>query len=83
MNPARPTVMGGYGSITGILVETETKKPKKRLASPDLWELSRLEGGQVKDLVDEMKQNAYNSDEMNEETQEIELNEEEAPFLEG
>ena len=46
-----------YGSITGIIVETEGKSSetgkKKRIASPDLWEYTRLKGGNVLNMVDD------------------------------
>ena len=46
-----------YGSITGIVVETEGKSSeagkKKRIASPDLWEYTRLKGGNVLNLVND------------------------------
>ena len=46
-----------FGSITGILVETENKNTengkKKRIASPDLWEYTRLKGGNVLNLVED------------------------------
>jgi hypothetical protein len=79
-----------YGSITGILVETEDKNPnngkKKRIASPDMWEYQRLKGGNVLNLIDdESFKNLENveDEELNEEEPEIELNEEEPPFLLG
>ncbi len=82
-----------YGSITGILVETHNNKSeagkKKRIASPDLWEYTRLKGGNVLNLIDdenlENMQNPNNDDfDMeNEEAPEIELNDDEPPFLEG
>lgn len=80
-----------YGSITGIVVETEGKSSeagkKKRIASPDLWEYTRLKGGNVLNLVNDENfkdlENAAEDNELNEEVPEIELNEEEPPFLMG
>ncbi len=80
-----------YGSITGIVVETEGKSSeagkKKRIASPDLWEYTRLKGGNVLNLVNDENfkdlENAAEDNELNEEVPEIELNDEEPPFLMG
>lgn len=82
-----------YGSITGILVETEGGKSteagkKKRIASPDLWEYTRLKGGNVLNLIDDenldqMQNGAADDEDMAEEEAEIELNDEEPPFLQG
>ena len=80
-----------YGSITGIVVETEGKSSeagkKKRIASPDLWEYTRLKGGNVLNLVNDENfkdlENAAEDNELNEEEPEIELNDEEPPFLMG
>ena len=62
----------------------ETKK--KRLASPDLWEYTRLQGGNVLNLIDDenlRNMQTNDNEELNEEEAEIELNEEEPPFLFG
>ena len=78
-----------HESITGIKPEVFSdldKKDvtKKRLASPDLWEMTRLKGGQVLDKDDTLNMDgvvADNLDELDEEDNEIELNEERPPFL--
>lgn len=91
---ATSTNLGGnskYGSITGIVVETEGKSSeagkRKRIASPDLWEYTRLKGGNVLNLVNDENfkdlENAAEDNELNEEVPEIELNDEEPPFLMG
>jgi len=89
----KPTKTAGekmYGSITGIVVETEDKTKngkKKRIASPDLWEYTRLKGGNVLNLIDDENlqdmQNMQDDNELNEEEAEVELNDEEPPFLMG
>jgi len=44
-----------FGGITGILLDTSEstkgKSGKNRIASPDLWELTRLQGANVLSLV--------------------------------
>ena len=81
-----------YGSITGIIVETEERDPttgkKKRIASPDLWEYTRLKGGNVLNLIDDanlqdMQNGADDNELLDEDEAEIELNDEEPPFLMG
>jgi ATP-dependent RNA helicase DHX8/PRP22 len=74
------------GSITGIKIDTNDAgdNKKKRLDSPDMWELTRLRGGQVMDKDEELGIQgaiAENLDELDEEDKEIELNEEHPPFL--
>ena len=72
-------------------METEGKSSeagkKKRIASPDLWEYTRLKGGNVLNLVNDENfkdmENAAEDNELNEEEPEIELNDEEPPFLMG
>ena len=64
-----------------------TGKPK-RIASPDLWEYTRLKGGNVLGLIDDenmrnMDQQVDETDMLDEEQPEIELNEDEPPFLVG
>lgn len=79
-----------FGSITGIFLETEDSQKKmnakNRIASPDLWEYSRLKGGNVLNLIEDKNiegiQNAMEH-EFDEEMPEIELNDKEAPFLSG
>ena len=73
------------------MIETEGKSSeagkKKRIASPDLWEYTRLKGGNVLNLVNDENfrdmENAAEDNELNEEVPEIELNDEEPPFLMG
>lgn len=80
---------GKFGSITGIVVDTSTavnKAGKNRISSPDLWELTRLKGGNVLNLVEDAnisKLRQLDETEMEEETHEVELNEEAPPFLKG
>ncbi len=77
-----------FGTLTGIVLETaDTKnKGKKRIASPDLWEYTRLKGGNVLNLVEDANIEKFQNveeNELDEEVAEIELNDEEAPFLKG
>ena len=57
------------------------------MASPDLWEYTRIKGGNVLNLIDDENlknvQNLAEENELDEEEPEIELNEEEPPFLQG
>lgn len=76
------------GDITGINLETENKA-RKRLSSPELWELNQMRHGNVLNVVDDKFNNNFNDkfmeedDELVEENVEIELKEEEPPFLKG
>lgn len=75
-----------YGNITGIKVDNDNQKDtkKKKLNSPDMWELTRLKGGQVMDKEDEIQMEgnvAENLEELDEEDKEILLNEDLPPFL--
>lgn len=84
INPVKPMFKDGnkFGSITGIKIDDNYEvKKKKRLASPDLWEQTRMMGGQVMDEVTNEVDVAEDLDELDEEEQEIELNEDHAPFL--
>jgi ATP-dependent RNA helicase DHX8/PRP22 len=49
------TANSKFGAITGILVETADAQgeKRKRIASPDLWEYTRLQGGNVLNLIDD------------------------------
>lgn len=84
LNPSKPFQKPGnkFGNITGIKIDDERETRKKKiLDSPDLWEQTRLKGGQVEDdeVVDvELPEDL---DELDEEDQEIEINEDHAPFL--
>ena len=81
------------GSITGILIDTEERnganggQKKKRIASPDLWEITRLKGGNVLNMIDDENlqggQALDEDNELDEDEPEIELNDEEPPFLFG
>ena len=46
-----------FGGITGILLDTSEsnkgKSGKNRIASPDLWEYTRLKGGNVLNLIED------------------------------
>jgi hypothetical protein len=46
-----------FGSITGIILDTSEsakgKSGKNRIASPDLWEWTRLKGANVANLVED------------------------------
>ena len=67
-------------------------KPRgPRLKSPDMWEMKQLKGGQALHLVQDLDPN-FNQmvkdaegdpDNLNEEYTELELNEDQAPFLRG
>jgi len=69
--------------------DAKTGNKKKRIASPDLWEYTRLKGGNVLNLIDDENMRDlehHGGDEdnsANEEEAEIELNEDEPPFLVG
>ena len=74
-------------NITGINLETESKA-RKRLSSPEIWELNQMRHGNVLNVVDEKFRNFNNDfldeeDDLVEENVEIELKEEEPPFLKG
>lgn len=53
--PVDPNNM--FGNITGILLDTSEstkgKSGKNRIASPDLWEYTRLQGANVLNLVED------------------------------
>ena len=53
------------------------------MASPDMWEMKQLKGGQALHLVEEFQGVQPEEEDLNEEYEELELNEEEAPFLKG
>ncbi len=74
-----------YGSITGINVDTEKEvKTTKRIASPDLWELSRLKYmGKTVPLPRDLQELEEVNLEEEIEEQEVELKEEEPTFLKG
>ena len=77
----------GIGAITGISLDsTESKHGanKKQIDPDELWLKSRFQGGGIMKLVDEpsMAQvQDMDECELEEEQAEIELNDEEAPFL--
>ncbi len=89
LNPIKPFTenIRKQGDITGINLETETKA-RKRLSSPELWELNQMRHGNVLNITDNKFDN-FNQDlmdeddELVEENVEIELKEEEPPFLKG
>jgi ATP-dependent RNA helicase DHX8/PRP22 len=71
-----------YGALTGIKIDTQdSQKKSTRISSPERWEASKLIAANVYDprLHPDVHQL---EDEDNEEV-EIELNEDEAPFLKG
>jgi ATP-dependent RNA helicase DHX8/PRP22 len=80
-----------YGSLTGVKLDNpeETKvKKAKRISSPELWELSRLKyNSRLVDLEDEFKrQNQQSESEgviSDSEDLEIDMNDNEPPFLRG
>lgn len=57
------------------------------MSTPDRWEYLRLKGGNVLNLIDDENfknpQNLSEEDELDEQEAEIELNEDEPPFLVG
>lgn len=59
------------------------------MSSPDQWEMKQLKGGQALHLVEEFNKpkdqeaDVQSDDDLNEEYTELELNEDEAPFLKG
>jgi hypothetical protein len=62
----------------------ESKQSEKRQIDPDeLWLKSRLQGSGVIKIADENENIDLDEVELNEHTAEVELNEEEAPFLLG
>jgi ATP-dependent RNA helicase DHX8/PRP22 len=85
-NPAKEnTSQQQYGEITGISLDTIVdKKAIKRLSSPELWELNQLKHANALEYVDDPLM-IYNEDDDGEveENAEIELKEEEPPFLKG
>lgn len=91
LNPMKPDSdqYRKQGDITGINLETESKA-RKRLSSPEIWELNQMRHGNVlNNTASEDKLHNYNNnqmdedDELVEENVEIELKEEEPPFLKG
>lgn len=83
------------GPITGILLDDSNVKisrrtgglSRNRMPSPDMWELKQLKGGQALHLVSDFNQKQdeeeLDPEALNEAYTELELNEEEAPFLRG
>ena len=59
------------------------------MSSPDMWEMKQLTGGQALHLIadlnskSQLKADDVEQEDLNEEYAELELNEEEAPFLKG
>ena len=89
-NPIKPieTIRKRFGEITGILLDTDhTKQNKKRIGSPELWERNQMKHGNVLDIVDDPfydpEEGGINVDYDAEESIEVELKEEEPPFLKG
>jgi len=84
-NPIKPNFSNSlkYGELTGIPLQIE--KPKKRMNSPELWELNQLRKGNALDYIDDPIQMVdHNYEDLNiEENVEIELREEEPAFLKG
>ena len=79
-NPIKPVVINKpkYGDLTGIPLEEVDYTTKKRLNSPELWELNQMKNGKILPLEDILNQNQDAEEEV-----EIELREEEPPFLKG
>ena len=79
----------GIGAITGISLDSRESKygVDKKVIDPNLlWEKSRFQGGGIMSVVDEPNlNNMQDMDELEleEEQAEVELNDEEAPFLAG
>ena len=75
-----------YGELTGIALDTETKTGKQ-MSSPELWELNQMKNAKAFDYVYDpiMRMEVNNSfnDYTTEEYIDIELKEEEPPFLKG
>ena len=96
--PPGPSAAGGMASLKGLsgidastLDEANTasrKRPAKRLSSPELWEARQLIASgvlKVQDypLFDPENDGMLSYEEEAEEEVEIEINEDEAPFLQG
>jgi len=79
----------GIGALTGISIESAESKhgTSKKEIDPDfLWLKSRFEGGGVMNMMEEKEavdMQDLDEVELEEEIADIELNEEEAPFLAG
>ena len=79
----------GIGAITGISLDSSESKygaDRKQIDPEKLWLESRFKGGGIMQMVDEpgMRQiQDMDECELEEEQAEIELNDEEAPFLAG
>jgi len=89
-NPIKPveTRNKRVGEITGILLETEfSKKSKKRIGSPELWERNQMKKVNVLDITEDpfydADEGGINIDYDAEQSIEVELKEEEPPFLKG
>lgn len=76
----------GYGELTGIALDTGTKTGKE-MNSPELWELNQMKNAKAFDYVYDplMRLEVQNNlnDYTTEENIDIELKEEEPPFLKG
>jgi ATP-dependent RNA helicase DHX8/PRP22 len=80
-NPIKPVVVykPKFGDLTGIPLEDAIDTSRKRMNSPELWELNQMKNGRVmpmEEIIENQNQDA-------EEEVEIELREEEPPFLKG
>ena len=79
----------GIGAITGISLDSTESKygaDKKQIDPEQLWLKSRFDGGGISKIVDEPGMGPIvdmDECELEEEQAEIELNDEEAPFLSG
>ena len=81
-----PNPRPGYGELTGIALDTGTKTGKE-MNSPELWELNQMKNAKAFDYVYDplMRLEVQNNlnDYTTEENIDIELKEEEPPFLKG
>ena len=90
-NPIMPSETHGpnFGKITGIRLDTEEDKKRQKKKIPDslLWEISRLQGGQIFEKSDDLyynnKTGTIDYEEADEEDPDLDLNEAEPPFLRG
>jgi ATP-dependent RNA helicase DHX8/PRP22 len=81
INPSKPVLDNKpkFGDLTGVKLEDSPKHHKKRTASPELWELNQMKNGNVLDMFDDQQ---GGKDDIEEDI-DIELREEEPPFLKG
>ena len=73
-----------FGTITGIPLRNRKSNNKRILSSPEVWEMKQMKYGKVTSGVDiEVDNELICSEDENEEKVEVELRDEEPPFLRG